>query len=345
MKNREGFISIIALIVMTVLLMMSLYLEYTSRLEYLILNATANNTQSYYLSEGKILMSIYDKDYYNNQLYPILTKAFRNTKFGTITEKILINNNDLEENDTFPYIRLGFRDKDSRKELVLTSESNYNGIHTKVISYVNIVNEIFEIDNAILSKHNIDNKFSSEFEELLESISNEISLDFANIPLTLYGIEANIYDDIILSNIDPQNYEISCHRESMLNPYVERFDKNQVLIIIKGIDDKKTNLYIGDCNDPEDLIKLNGVLFVQGDILISSNFEFHGIIVIKDGEIIANSPEKPKINGKIISYRDIDLDYIEEAISLNHNQPIVYKYGSYLPSFFECNIKLIKSAN
>lgn len=345
MKKREGFISIIALIVMTVLLIMSLYLEYTSRLEYLILNATANNTQSYYLSEGKILMSIFQKEYYYDQLYPKLNKVFRDTDFGTTRQAIIINNNDLVMGDTQAYVRVGFRDKDNRKELVLTAESKFNGIDTKVISYANIVNELFEIDNSILARNCIDDQYKSDFDELLESISNEISLDLNSIPRGFYGIEANDYNYITLKKIDTRNYEVGCHRESMVNPSIERFGGSQVLMIIKGYDDKKTNLYIGDPNNAEDQIRLNGLLFVQGDIIISSNFEFHGIIVIKDGEIITNGIGKPKIQGKIISYNDIDLDCITEILEIKNDQALVYKYGSFLPSFFDCNIKSIKSAN
>lgn len=345
MKKREGFISIIALIVMTVLLIMSLYLEYTSRLEYLILNATANNTQSYYLSEGKILMSIFEKEYCENQLYPILNKVFRSANFNTLRETITINNSDLVQGDTYRHVRLSFRDKDNRKELTLVSESKFNGINTKVISYVNIVNEIFEIDNPILAKNNIEDKYIDDFDKLLDLILNNISLDSAEIPSHFFGIEANTYDYITLQKIGGRNYEVGYHRESTLEPSVDRFNENHVLMIIKGNDDEIINLYIGDSNKPDDLIKLNGLLFVQGDIIISSKFEFHGIIVIKDGEIITNGIEKPKIQGKIISYNDIDLDCITEILEIKNDQALVYKYGSFLPSFFDSNIKLIKSAN
>lgn len=317
----------------------------TSRLEHLILNATINNSQSYYLSEGKNFMAIHNSKYYDDQLYPILLKIFRSGNFGTNSEFLRISQEDLFEDDDKTIIRLKFATKDNRKELQLTSESIYKGIPTKVVSSGFIVNELYEIENIFLSKEQVLGEYKDKLEELLENISENVNLSNANIPPTMYGIETSNYNKIILTNEEGRNHEIACYRDHIMNPYVEKFNKTEVFIIARGLLGEKFDFYIGEPEMTGKPIKFSGVLFVQGNIIISSNFEFHGIMIVKDGEIIINTEAKPKIYGKIIFCDDFDCDYMNEKANLVYSQDTSMKYGSYLPNFFEPKINLIKSAN
>ena len=78
---RRGYISVYALIVMSILMLTIYYFVYTTHLESLILKRTNDNIQSYYLAEGKIQMALYDK-YYDEELHPYLLKTFRDTKIS-----------------------------------------------------------------------------------------------------------------------------------------------------------------------------------------------------------------------------------------------------------------------
>lgn len=347
MKERKGFISIISLIIMSVLLVMVLYLGYTSKLEYLILTSTIYKTQSYYQSEGKLYRSIYNEKYYLNQLYPNLLDVFRKNNFTITTKRIIIDRNDLEPGDDMEQIRLAFIDENSRIKLKLVAESNLNNVKTKAISFGTIVNEIFEIENSVLALNLIDEKYKKDLEDLLLAIGKNISIYNCHKPDNVFGMESINYNKIVLDKRDANNYEISASRKSMANPYIERFDKKEVLIIARSFEGKPVNLYIGNPENHDKsngTINLSGVIFVEGNIIISDDFNFKGIIVVKDGQILVDSIKTPKIQGLIIVEELSDLDSFVEKTGIIWGRHMIYKYGTYIPGFFDLKIDLIKGS-
>lgn len=71
-KNR-GFISANALFIMMIILISALFLIYTYNQEYLIINSSKNNIQTYYLAESKIHLVLKKKNTIINNYYPELS--------------------------------------------------------------------------------------------------------------------------------------------------------------------------------------------------------------------------------------------------------------------------------
>lgn len=341
MKTRKAYISIIALLIMSVLMIMTLYLIHTTKLEYLILNSSINNTQSYYQSEGKIYMSIYDEKYYSAQLYPIVTEYFRTYPLQTPPKDIIIDSEDLDYGDMINKVKVNIVEKNGKKVLNLIAESDCKGIKTSVKSLIFLFNELFEIGDPVLAPNLIENN-KKDLESLVEKISKEISIDSYNGQRNIYKMESMIYNEIILHRKDASNLQISSYRGSMTNPYIERFNDKQVIMIIKPSGDKPVNFSIGEIDSLNEKIEISGVIYVEGNIIISSNFKFNGIIVVKGGEIIVNSNEKPNIRGIIILDNSFDRDIFVEKVDIVYDREIIYRYGTYLPGFIEPKVNVIK---
>ncbi len=341
MKGRYGFISVMALIVMSVVIFMVLYLGHKAILQYLILSSTSNNTQSYYLAEAKIFMAVSEGKYYNDQLYPGLLEYFRLYPYSRGPGNIIIDNEDLELGDNEKNIRVRILDKNNRKYLNIIAESNYKGLKSKVTSSITIINEVFEIEKPKLDVNSIEAKYRDKLSRLLQQISNEININSSNGSQNIYGAEFSSFNDIVLYKRDDGSFEINSYRETMKEPFVERFPKKEVFISVKDFEGG-TNFFIGNPEKSNKKIKLSGVIYVEGNIIISSNFEFNGIIIAKDGEIIINDNIDVDIIGMLITDNVINNDFMEK-VNIKYYRHFIYKYGTYLPGFIEPIIDVIKS--
>lgn len=339
LKKREGYISFIALIIMSVSMIMTMQIIVLSELQTKMINARKNNIQSYYLSEGKILMSLYEDKYYYEQLNPALLDVFRRHNFATKQKNIIIDDFDLEEGDSCSYVNISFQDRDNRKEMVLVAKSDYMGMDTSVKSYSNLVNKLFEIKNPVLAMDEIEPKYKDELEKLLENIEENITAKNIDKPESVYTGEFSNFEEVNLEKLDSKTHKITCTRKTMNQPYIETFDKREVFIAIKRFQEKKAKFHI---NDNGNKIRLSGIIYVEGDMVISGNFTFNGIIIVKDGEIRINSKKEPIIRGMIISY-DKNIREIKERIDLEYSSFLVYKYGTFIPGFLEIDMKFMKN--
>lgn len=341
MIKREGFISVIALFTMSILMIMSSYLVKVTYIEDLILVHTRNNIQSYYLAEGKVQMVLFDK-YYTDELFPFLLEAIPKTANVASSKDIIIDEEDLDEFDNLTKVKVSIGNKNNRKEIEIISDADYKGTKTNIVASGPVVNKFFELENPILSHSNIDDSLEEDFTKLLNKIYNEISINYSNKPFNFYGGEFSNFEKIILNQIDLCNSYLYAYRETMIEPYVEHIDKNHIILIIKGYDDNSVNLILGNEEEINRPMELNGLIFVEGNITVFNNLNFNGIIIVKDGDIIVNSNEKPKINGILISYNNSS-SLNNENIQVIYNKDNIYNYGIYLPGFIEPKIELIKS--
>lgn len=340
MKARSGFISIICLIVMSVMMTMILYLESTTGLQHLILNSTVNNIQSYYLAEGKIYMILNEDKYYFNQLYPILTEYFRAIPFSKPPKDILIDEEDLELGDKMNRVKVIIVDKDNKKELRLIAKSDSNGLKATVTAYIKLFNEIFEKEVSILDTSLIEAECKEELKDLLLNISENINIKDCNKSKNIYGIESIDFNNIILDR-GSSGFTISAYRDAMVIPYVERFNEKEIFIIARSFGEYLTNFFIGDTDTIKEAIKLSGIIYVEGNIIISKDFQFNGIIIVKDGDIRIADDIKVDIKG-IIILDNIDNNDFLKCPDILYSRHSVYKYGTYLPGFIETKIDLIK---
>lgn len=340
MKKRKGFISIIALIVVTVSFILVFDMIYINRQQGQMMNSRANNIQSYYLSEGKILMSLYEDKYYNHQLYPDLLDVFRKHNFASKSKQVIIDKSDLEDEDSISDVKLNFQDVENRKELVIKAQSDYKGFKSSVKSRATLVNELFELKESILAMDIIEEKYKYDLENLLFNIEENIKIRDIDKSELLYTSEISNFNKITLKKMDKFTYKVICTRDAMGYPYVESFDKREVFIVIRNSGDNKLTFLI---DTSEISSSLSGIIYVEGDLEISGEFTFNGIIIVKEGKIRINSEVKPKVNGMMILYDDENIAIVNDEINLQYYNFTVYKYGSFIPGFLDINLKSTKN--
>lgn len=343
MKKRKGFISIIALILMYVILSMVLYLGYISKIEYLIVNGSNHRIQSYYQSEGKIYLALYDEKYYLDQLYLNILDVFRTNNFGTTSKKVIINDEDLNFGDDIKDIIIKFIDKDNRINMNIVANSNVNGVKSKLESSGTIVNKLFEMGYPILYPNILDEKYKGNLKDLLKVINENISIHNCYKSEDMFALESTSFNRLVLEKEDKDNYTIYSTREAMENPHIEGFNKKEIFIVAKKNGSEKLEFLIGNPNLGSNNIELSGILYVEGDIIISSKFEFKGIIIVKDGKIINTSINKPKIYGLVIAD---DIENYNDFVEKNNiigSKYVIYKYGTYLPGFLDPQLTMIKT--
>lgn len=331
MKKRRGFISIFILMVTSISMILILYMAHTIKLQTLILNSTKNNVQSFYNSEGKILMCFYDDKYIDGQLNTNLYNAFRNTRFSK-KSIITIDEDDLENQDKKSIVRMWFDDIDRRKYIVLSSESDINGTRSNVISTGTVVNDLFEMEIPILDIEMVDTK---SLEDLISQIEDNISMEKANISDSMYGFESQNYEEITLT-ID----KLICTRDTMKEPYVEGIGRREVFIIGKKYKGERIHFNI-DKSQSTYKKSLSGIIYVEGDINISTDFQFNGIMIVNGGKLNVEKGINFSVDGMLINLSDEVL--YKDNLDIEYNRRLIYKYGTYLPGFVDIKLNLIKS--
>ena len=343
MRKRDGFISVIALIIMSILLLMVLYLGYTSQLEYLILNSSTSKTKGYYQSEGKLYLSLYDEIYYNNQLYLNIIDYFRNDGTSSRPKAVIIDDSDLEYGDSENIVELKYFEKGKRKMMDMTAESINDGIASKLTSSSTLVHEIFESGYSILSHETVDEKHREELGEILLQINEEINVDNCYRPESLFGVDLNQYNNIVFKKSGKNNYELSCERDTMDKPYVVGYSGEEAIIIARKPENMELDFYIGEPDISTGAIDLSGILYVNGNIIISEKIHIRGILIVENGEIIMKTNERAKISGLLIMNNMENYDDFIEKTDIIQEKRFTYRYGTYLPGFLDPKAYLMKN--
>lgn len=336
MDRNGGFISIIALIVLSVCISMAMYILYIVGLENFILISSKKDIQSFYNSESKIFTCIYDEKYFKNQLMPNLVEEFRAREF-TNKKKIKIDKSDLEDGDKEANVTMEFKDIDGRRYMTLQASSLVNGLMTKLSSRATVVNYLFELKRPILHRNSMEDKYIEQFQSLEDKIREDISTENIIKHNGLYDFESKDYTSISLSA-----EKISCKRDSMTGSYIEPINREEIVIIGRKCHGENIQLNIVEAENSKKK-NLSGLIYIDGNINICTDLDFSGIIVVNEGEVVIESGSSLNVSGMII-YLNNDRE-IEEQDNLYviYNGPVVYKYGPYLPGFLDIKIDLIKS--
>lgn len=337
MISRKGYVQVYALIIMTILMVTTNYLVRNIMLESHISINTKNNIQSYYLAEGKIYMTIYDK-YYHEQFYPFLVEVLRGSRKTSMD--IIMDSLDFDEHESPTKLKLSLmkNKKSNRMEFELKSDADYKGIKTSITASGTVINEMFELGIPILNPFSMEN-YRNDFNELLKGIFEETKLDINNLPSNTYGGQFTNFEKYYLENIDNMKSYLYAYRETMQEPYVELIDKENIVLIIKKYGENDLELSIGNENMIDKPLELRGLIFAEGNIIIYNKLNFNGILILKDGNLIIKSNLKPSIKGLIISMNDIN----EDDIEVTYNSDNIYKFGTYIPGFIEPKIQLLKN--
>lgn len=328
--KRKGSILILTLLVFVVLMMGALYVLHSSTIHMHIANNKSTNNQGFYSSEAKVYMCMYEDKYYKNQLHALILNEFRKND-PKPKDYILLSSEDIEKGDSERKVAISFVTQNNRKCLKLVGTTNNNNQITNATSTFTLVNEIFELGLPVLDRAG----------EYIEELENKISND--DLPRQIKAVNIFDYDSILVKTITNRELELSYGRmgqfirsEKLIPSNIDK--TNELFILIEDKFDKGVNLHI-DC--PEKLTLIDGIIYIEGDLIISSEFKFNGIIIINNGQIIVNSEIKPIINGIIISNGEetwIDL----EKITLKYDENFVYRYGTYLPNFLNYEFLVMK---
>lgn len=338
-KNKDkGFITILSLLVMAIILISSMFLNYSSNIEYMIINSSKNNIQALYLAEGKILMAINKDQYFDNIILPG-AKEF--LKYGRIIDDnkrhIILDDEDLIEGDDYSKINLQFYKEEGRTLLKLETHSIYNNIKRRAVAKLTVVNELFEMGLPIISPNLlVDNH--RQYEEYMEYLQREIYIP--SLEENMMAVEINNYETInIKKDIDGSIY-IELHRNDIEYPIKEYcFNRDRIFLLVRNSNQKNINVNILS-DKPDDIVELTGIIYIEGDLWISTNAQLSGIMIINDGSIYIQSNSDLKINGillgddvdKLLDHKRVDIEYDIHGIKNN---------GIYLPGFIDFNLKSI----
>ena len=343
MKN-QGFISIISLLVMAIILISSLFLIYTSKLEYLILNSSRNNIQAYYAAESKIYMVLNNEDYYYNQLLPRMETYFKYGRIGGIYDnKIRIDNEDLISGDNNGIIKIRFFTENRRRILELKTSSSCCGITKNLVSKITMLNDFFEMQLPIVSENYITDDKLEEYEDFMNILQEKIKIPTNE--KDIMGVDASDYDEIKIIKDLNDKINIEFFRNNIENPIKkEILNSKKIFLKAKNKNSKPMLVSVLSENNSDKVI-LDGVFYIEGEFKIYNDTEINGIIIINDGNISIKPSTELQIKGLVLLKDYIGEEIINnERIKINYDEKVIKVNGIYLPGFIEPKIQVIKSS-
>lgn len=338
--KRRGSILIFALLIFVVVMMGALYVLHSSTLHVHIAKNNSVSNQGFYSAEKKIYMSLFEEKYYKNQLLPMLVKHCRG---GSNAEDIVLDKEDLDYNDTKDKVKTSFEMKNNRKCIKLIGESGVNNQSIKVSSVYSIVEDIYELGLPIVHGDYINDAQQEDLNNILLEIERKINID--DLPRHMTGIDSLDYERIVVNS----NYKNYLEFQYFRNNNMIKADKyfssqdtkgKEFVVVINDKFHKDINFHI---DSPSKKTSMRGILYIEDDLIIDSEFIFYGIIIINNGKIIVNSEIKPQINGIIISNGEEGWINSDRLI-VNYDSFYIYRYGTYLPNFLDYKFVVMKKA-
>ena len=319
-----------ALLIMAIISILATFLLHISSMQYLIANAGKNNIQSYYLGEGKIYKILYSNKYYNREILPRI-KSNLQEKTLDISKVFNMDREDLTDEDIYKEVEVSFIEEENRKIMKIRTGFKFGDIRKIMESKIYIIKDIYELNEAILYDVFFSDTKRQKYIEYMEVLENEISIN--SIDDDIMGIESKDYESIIISEEDHRKY-IDFYRNMVDNPIKREYiNKNRFFLIIR---DSGKLIVEGEEN-----IKLNGIIYTEGDVKINKNLDFYGIIVLNGGEITLSPDANFSLEGIILS-RDYPFKSLGYEVDVNYNKLHIRKNGIYLPNFIELEMKLLQ---
>lgn len=325
--NRQGSVTILALIIMTVILINAAYLIYITKIESIMTVNSKDKIQSYYLAESKINKVFYDDKYYLNYIYPVIKEKLQNMSINSF--KIYIDDVDMDKEDKENYITCSFTNytsTDLKRYIVLETNSEYKGIETSMKAYGPIVNDLYELEDSFL-----DSNTYPEITELLINIKDNISKEEFPSGTNIKVVKTFHNDKIMITN----DKKIKLYRNNI--EVKEEQIKERNFFIIKNELNTPIDFQIGE-NGNSNEIKFEGLIYVEGNLYINSNFKFRGIMIV-DGNTYINPDivKNSEIKGIVLSN-----GFINDKSFILYDRSYVYRYGVYLPGFIQPRLEVYK---
>ncbi len=334
--NRNGSIIIIILFLITFLFLSATTLLQTTSVQYLLTKYSQDSVQAKYIAED-----IFNNIYYNEDIFydlfeePIL-KNIRDS-FAQNNSKTFILNKYKDLNKYFRNGTYEFFDLDKKRILSLNMHIKYKESQQLVKSYISVLNPILELEKSLITPDLLDEENRVHFHKTLDKLFYE-SFDYeakATNSIYIHNLQKNAR---IIKRPDRESNELYKLKETSKEKLRE-FSSHVLVLNMMGWNGEKLDLVIGDENDKR-LIKVNGSIYVEGNLIINQGFEFNGIIVVNNGQIVNNSEKPTIINGLVLYNGEKELNM--DKFIFNYDKKNIGKYGSYIPGFIEPEITMFK---
>lgn len=339
MKDDNGLITILVLLIMTVVLTSALFLIYTYYLEYKIANSSENSIQSSYIADSKIKLVLYDEKYYYNELLPRINRYIQYGWIPSYNVKIILDSKDLVEGDKYNAVYTYFSKDDESGKLCLelSTSAVYKKIRKEAIAKYLLINEFFEMGIPIVSPYSIREDKRDEFDFYMNYLQNEIKIPSSE---EISVISANDYEKVkIIKGIDDE-INIQFFRNNIHEPIkiIKLLDED--IFLISNNDRIGSDVYIETENELDNL-KMSGILYIDGNLNVCTDFDFFGILII-NGNLSIQPNNRVCINGIVLTKSFIDFQQYGN-LSAVYNFDSFRKYGIYLPKFIDPTLENLKS--
>lgn len=323
--NRKGSISIMLLITMNIIIIGSMYLNYVTILESKSTTSSRDKIQAYNLADNTINRIFFDDFYYDKYIKPFIINYFKAPMVAPREMSMDVNFEHLNEDEKVSILKLNIINKENRRTIDILVESSYKGISTILRESMTLLNGIFEIGTLPLISYDLDLSTCAKLKDFYEELEENISID--DIPSSMKGIYTFDYNKLIIKYINSSTNQLIKQRNGI--EVVENFGKD-VFFIIRNKIQTPIELVI------DNPITLNGIMFVEGNLVINASFNFNGILILKGASstIVVQSDIKPIFRGIILT--EGSNNFIDK-IDLLYDSGYIYKYGTYLPGFIELN--------
>ena len=329
-KDSRGSVIIISLLVMTVVFILTTY-----SLQMAVFEAGI---------QSALMDRIIYQHRYENEVNRILYSGENGDFPEVIAEKILKSVETKQPQDITAE-ELGSKEKISCNvcsdgdmvTMEFSPSENSKLKHTTVQVVGSGLNPIYFNEKNIIYPNLLDEterkRLNIAFDSLPGFINTE-TLGSSSIYLSTVGAESVLfkkgtgYYDYVFEVFGPGSY---------YNKYTITKPTYILLEIIKGEDDSLSELII---DTKSSIISSKGILYVEGDIVVKSDFSFNGIIIIRSGNLIIEEGAHLKLLGKIIS--DTNLNFDQSVCTIKSADDLVGQLGMFLPGMYKPVIDYIK---
>lgn len=333
--RRKGSSFIFVIIIFAMIFMISSYMLTVVFMQSKMSIASADKLQAYYAADSKLKRVMYD-DTYRSEIVKEIINSSRNIRRNEkpdIGMNISLSSDHVHQEDKIENVRVNTEYLDGKLNLKYVSRSDYKGFKSEIVKYVNMINPVFESGRLPLISYDLDFDTCVLLDDLYKEI--EDGIDTAVVHEKMKFVDTFDSHSIELKSIDSNRYSITTNKNHI--SFKEEVIKSKFPDIGINI---RNNIYVpidlrvedSDCG----ILTLNGVIYLEGDLVISGGFNFNGVLVLKgqESKIVVNSDIIPEFKGIILT--EGNTDFIEH-INLQYEESYIYKYGIYLPGFLRIN--------
>ncbi len=303
-KRNTSLSSILIIPLIMLIFITSLYFLNVSRKSKMTTAWSKNRNMARRDSERKIELLLIDQGK-NRDVFLDKALSYMKSFSDITTENIKIDKALLRPGDSKDRVYFNFFDKDSVKIRSRTEIGNITVMAGKNAKYTN---PLFRKEEAIIYTSQLDYKQEKYFKKLLNNIE-------------VY------WDD---RRFEP---DINCY-------YYKGDDQ---LGATHEIENRRLIIYQarGDLELTTELDELEGIIYAEGNIYITGNFDFKGTIISKKGSLILREDSKLRNRGIVICKELIGplgkLQGLEEDFTYNYNN--ILAYGKYFPGILYVDVE------